>query len=93
MGCKLEFSMTTRDEAMAPAPKKGFLSIPLQSQGKKSKSPARQPCEVIRIKFFLMLLRPPGMLRPFPAISVAAFLFSGLPPCTPQAAFDSIHRV
>jgi hypothetical protein len=39
---------------------------------------------VIAIKFFFVLLRPPGMLRPFPAdpaIPVAAFLFSGLSPC------------
>ena len=39
---------------------------------------------VIPIKFFFVLLRSPGMLRPFrayPAIPVAAFLFSGLSPC------------
>jgi hypothetical protein len=40
---------------------------------------------VIPINFFSVLLRPPRMLRPFPAypaITVAAFLFSGLSPCS-----------
>jgi hypothetical protein len=40
---------------------------------------------VIPIKFFFVLLRPTRMLRPFPAdppITVAAFLFPDLPPCS-----------
>ncbi len=55
-----------------------------RQKARNQKSQLASHTRVIPIKFFFVLLRPPGMLRPFrafPAIPVAAFLFSGLSPC------------
>ena len=56
-----------------------------RQKARNRKSQLASHARVIPIKFFSVLLRPTGMLRPFPpypAITVAAFLFAGLPSCS-----------
>jgi hypothetical protein len=56
-----------------------------RQKARNRKTQVASNARVIPIKFFFVLLRPSWMLRPFPAdpaITVAAFLFSGLSPCS-----------
>jgi hypothetical protein len=53
-------------------------------RAKDRKTPSAGNARVIPMKFFFVLLRPPRMLRPFPAdptITAAALLLPDLPPC------------
>jgi hypothetical protein len=61
------------------------------------KTPSAGSARVIPIKFFFVPLQPTWMLRPFPAhpaITLTAFLFSGLSPCfgTSSGAGEALAR-
>ena len=59
------------------------------STRKRLKSAAQGPARVITSKFFRMLLRPAGLLRPVcsnQAFSPAALLFEGMPACSAARA-------